>query len=65
MRTHTTQGEILRIQKLLRNGITEVEDIQKQVFIHASSIQKIVDLWKDQNKKTGKPKKKAVVDPLS
>ena len=66
MRKHTTQAEILRIQKFLRTGVTDVEEIQKQVFIHADSIQAVKTKWENQNKKTAKPKKrKAAVDPLS
>lgn len=65
MRKHTTQAEILRIQKLLRAGVTDIGAIQKQVFIHADSIQAVKDVFDKQNKPVKKPKKKAAVDPLS
>ncbi len=72
MRTHTTQAEVFRILKLLRSGVTEIGEIQKEVFIHEASIQRVVDKWenekdsvKEDKPAKKKPKKKAAVDPLS
>ena len=65
MRKHTTQAEIFRINKLLRSGVTEVGEIQEQVFIHATSIERIITKFNKENKPAKKSKKKAVVDPLS
>ena len=44
MRKHITQAEILRIKKFLREGVCEIPDIQKQVFVHAECIQRVIDV---------------------
>lgn len=48
MRTHMTQAEILRINKLLRAGVTDIEEIQKEVFIHADNINQVIRKFKKQ-----------------
>lgn len=58
MRTHMTQGEILRIYKLLRSGVTEVEEIQKEVFVDADIIKQVIRKFKKQAVRD-----KAALDP--
>lgn len=67
LRTHMTQSEILRVNKLLRSGVTKIEEIQTEVFVHATKIQKVIDVYNNQNpkKKSRKKAAPAEVDPLS
>lgn len=78
MRKHTTQAEIHRINKLLRAGVTEVAEIQAEVFVHAECIERIITKFENQKaaaaaaaepaepaKPTRKKVKKAAVDPLT
>lgn len=65
LRTHMTQAEILRVNKLLRAGVTEIAEIQTEVFVHATKIQKVIDVYIKQNPKKKSRKKAAEVDPLT
>jgi hypothetical protein len=71
MRKHITQGEVLRIKKLVRAGVTDRAEIQASVFVHSDCIDAVLgSIKRDEAKaKTAAPKKKAtpkaVVDPLS
>lgn len=48
MRKHMTNGDKLRIIKLLRSGVTEMEEIQKVVFIHEDRIKEVAKAYKDE-----------------
>lgn len=76
MRKHMTQAEILRIEKLLRSGVTDIAEIQTEVFVHAECIQQVITKFENTAARDaaaeggGKPapkrrRKKAAVDPLS
>jgi len=57
MRKHITQAEILRIEKLLREGVTDKAMIQGIVFVHEDCIDQVVAKF---NKTNPKAKPKAV-----
>ena len=43
MKKHMTTGEVLKVKKLVADGITDVETIQTVVFSDASVIQPFID----------------------
>jgi hypothetical protein len=76
MRKHITQAEVLRIEKLLNNGVTDMAEIQTVVFVHSACIQQVVDKFNNQSGAAvaeapvdappkRRRKKAAPVDPLS
>ena len=42
MRKHMTQAELLRIERLIRSGVTDPAEIQEQVMVHAECIQQVL-----------------------
>ena len=56
LRKHMTQGDQLKIMKLLRSGVTSMEEIQSVVFIHESCIRAVAKKFSNQQKseKSGK-----------
>jgi hypothetical protein len=71
MRKHMTHAEQLRIKKLLKEGVTDIAQIQQEVFIHASCIQGVIDHYGvPAGEASAAPKRRrkkvvAEVDPLS
>jgi hypothetical protein len=48
---HMTAGDLLRIRRLMSEGVTEVNVIQKTIFLHSSRIKEVL--------KAGLPKAEA------
>ena len=65
MRKHMTQAEVLRTERLLRSGVTELAELQKEVFVHAECLERVVTKFNNANAPKKKPRRKAAVDPLS
>jgi len=65
MRKHMTNSESLRIMKLLRNGVTDMAEIQSQVFVHADCIKQVALKFKKQTTPKRGSKKKEEVDPIT
>ena len=71
MRKHITNGETIQIRKMVANGITDVETIQKRVFCDACVIEPWIEKFAaNADAPTPAPVQKRVVrtakpDPLS
>ena len=66
LRKHMTQAEMSRINKLLRSGVTDIGEIQSEVFIHSACIQNVIDVYNKQNPvKKSRKKAAPAVDPLT
>jgi hypothetical protein len=68
MRKHMTHGQMVKINKLLRNGVTDMAEIQALVPVHQECIKSVAKKYlaeqKPVKKASGK-KKDAPVDPIS
>ena len=68
MRKHMTNGQMIRIKKLLSNGVTDMAELQAVVPVHADCIKQVAKVYLESQKADGKKpaaKKKAAVDPIS
>lgn len=59
MKQHMTQRELIKTRKLIEAGVTDIEEIQTQVFCHADKIKEVLSQYDIEIPKPApKPKKK-------